>query len=272
MISPNMLRAACALVVSISSVPPLPAQDGGGQAGRERADPAPAAVVQAKVREWVRTQRLISEEKADWEAEKEALADLNALRRREIEKLDELISAAGNRLAEAEQQRRDLRAMMESLQADRERLETVVAAAEQSLRSVVSGLPHPLRVELSDTLGGLDADRGDLPLQVRYRDLVTLLGEINAFRNRITVSTELREFDGRQVEVEVVYLGLGAAWYVDRAGSRAGRGKAAAEGWTWTREDSLARRVRQAIDVHRKEAPPALISLPLQASPNPAGS
>ena len=60
-----------------------------------------AAEVQEKLRQWVRTRQLISEERADWDAEQQALADLNDLREQEVERLDELIEAAGSRLTDA---------------------------------------------------------------------------------------------------------------------------------------------------------------------------
>lgn len=221
--------------------------------------------VQEKVREWVRVKKQISAERADWEAEKQSLSDLNALREKEISQLDELIEAAGSRLADAEKQRADLREEEANLRERRKLLEARITKLETALREVVPRFPPPLRNQVEPVLARLETADSEASLQDRYRDLLTVLGEAGQFDRTLTIDSEIRAIDGEQVEVQVLYLGLARAWYVDRAGRHAGTGIPTAEGWRWTENPSVAPSVRRAIAIRRKEAAPAIVSLPFPA-------
>lgn len=235
----------------------------------DKAAPPSAAEVQEKVRQWVRTQQLISEERADWEAEKQALADLNELRQREGSQLDEVIAAAGTRLTDAETQRDELLAEEQDLRERRGEREKGIAALEAAARELLPGLPLPLREKLGGAIERLESaeqaeTETDTALQNRYRDVLAVLVEAGSFQASPTLDTELREVDGRSIEVEVLYLGLAAAWFTDRSGKYAGAGRPGADGWEWTSQPELASKIRKAIDVYQKKASPELIELPLQ--------
>ncbi len=236
----------------------------------DQAEPAPPAVIQEKIREWVQVRKQISAERADWEADKQSLADLNDLRKKEIESLDEIINAAGDRLASAEKQRTELLAEEEALRTGRQLLEARVARAEETLRSLIPRFPPPLLEEVDDALARIASADADSPLQDRYRDLLSVAGAAGNFDNGITVATELREIDGARVEIDVLYLGLARAWYVDRSGRHAGTGVPTSEGWRWTEDASVAAEVRHAIAIRQKEAAPAVVSLPFPAQASTA--
>jgi len=225
----------------------------------------PPAVVQEKVREWVRVKKQISAERADWEAEKLSLADLNELRQKEIANLDEFIAAAGSRLDDAEKQRTDLLAEEESLRSRRQLLEEAIGRNEAALRAMIPRFPPPLRAEIDEALARLETADPDAPLQDRFRDLLVILGEAEQFDDTITIDAELREIGGENIEVDVLYLGLARAWYVDRSDRHAGTGVPTDTDWEWTEDASVAAAVRNAIAVRRKEAAPAIVPLPFPA-------
>ena len=236
----------------------------------EAAEPAtsmtpPPSVVQEKVREWVRVKKQISAEQADWEAEKLSLADLNALRQKEIANLDELVTAAGSRLEAAEKQRAELLAEEEDLRGRRQVLEDAIERNETVLRALIPRFPPPLRAEVDESLARLEAADPEATLQDRFRDLLVVLGEAEQFDDTITIDAELREIGGENVEVDVLYLGLARAWYVDRNGRHAGTGVPTDAGWEWTENPSVAAAVRDAIAVRRKETAPAIVPLPFPA-------
>jgi hypothetical protein len=235
---------------------------------QEAADPTPAAV-QQKIREWVKTRKQIGEEAADWETEKRSLTDLNEIRRKEAAQIDELIAAAGNRLKDAEKQRTELLAEEESLRAWRATFEQRIIKLEADLRAQLPKFPPPLRDKAGEAITRLEDPQPDTPLQNRYRDVLAILSEVGNFQSVVTIDTELREINGAQVEVEVLYLGLAQAWYADRTGKHAGSGHPGPEGWIWTADASLAGRVREAIAIQRKLAPPAFVGLPFTATSAP---
>lgn len=229
-------------------------------------DPAPPAVIQEKIREWVRVKKQISTERAGWEADKQSLADLNELRTREIVSLQEIIDATGTRLTDAEKQRVELLAEEEALRGGRELLEARIARAEERLRGLIPRFPPPLLEEVGDAIARIESADAEVPLQDRYRDLLSVMGEVGHFDSSITVASELREIDGKRVEIDVLYLGMARAWYVDREGRHAGYGLPTEEGWRWTEEASVAAEVRQTIAIRQKTAAPAVVSLPFSAS------
>ncbi len=230
-----------------------------------------AAEVQEKLRQWVKTQQLISGEKAGWEAEKSSLADLNELREQEAAQLDELIATAGTRLSDAETRLAELNEEEESLRTQRAEKESRIGELEAGVRSLLPGFPAPLLEQLGDAVERLqDAESGHgssgAPLQNRYRDVLAVLTEAGAFDSRLTLDTELREIDGRTLEVQVLYLGLANAYFTDRSGAYSGTGKpaTAAGGWEWSVQPELAASIQQTIGIFQKQASPELVKLPLQ--------
>lgn len=227
---------------------------------------ASAALLQEKVREWVRVQKLRGEEAADWAEQQRELVGLNALRRTEIAQIDELIVAAGARLEEATQQREELRAEQAELRVARAELGRRIGELEAALRVQITSFPPPLQEKIEDVAARLAAGgEKERPLQDRYRDVVAVLSAVGEFGRTLSVAGEMREIGGERVAVEVLYLGLAGAWYVDRGGKLAGTGRAAPGGWVWTADSGIAGRVRAAIDMHRKKASPGYVRLPFEA-------
>lgn len=252
-----------ALVAALPSVATVAAQEGLG-AGDTDAVP-PVAVLQEKVREWVRVQKLRGEESADWAEQQRRLAGLNALRREEIGQIDALIEAAGTRLADATEQREKLLAEQVALRASRAELARRIDDLEATLRTQIATFPDPLLEKIEDSLARMEAEGADRPLQDRYRDVVAVLVAAGEFGRSLTVVSEMRDIGGQRIEVEVLYLGLSGAWYVDRGGKHAGAGRAGVDGWVWTEDKSIAGRVRDAIDMHRKKVSPGYVRLPFAA-------
>ena len=195
----------------------LPVATAGSQEGDEAAptDPSPS-VIKEKVRLWVETLKTKSAEAADWEESKRSLTDLNELRKKEIAQIDELIAAAGTRLTDAEKRKADLEADEVKLRNDRRTMEERVALLEEKIRGQIAIFPATLRDKIPDALTRLEEPVGDAPLQNRFRDVLVVLGAVNQFHHSITVADEMRDLDGEGVKVEVLYLSLAGAWFVDR--------------------------------------------------------
>jgi len=257
----NFMRTiVCLLLAAFSPLGDIARAQGDAAAG------ASAALLQEKVREWVRVQKLRGEESADWEEQQRELAALNALRRTEIAQIDELIVAAGARLEGATQQREELRAEQAELRVARAELGQRIGELEAALRVRMASFPPPLQEKIEEIAARLAADgEKERPLQDRYRDVVAVLSAAGEFGRTLSVVGEMREIGGERVEVEVLYLGMAGAWYVDRSGKLAGSGRAAPGGWIWTADRSIAGRVRAAIDMHHKKASPGYVRLPFGA-------
>ncbi len=242
----------------------------GTSPAQESARPPGAAELAKKTGEWIETRRLISEEAAAWQSEKATLADLNAIRLRETDQLDEFVKAAGARVEELAKQKATTAEERTSLQQWRRDLDLRFATLETSVKEILPRLPTPLRDKVEDAALRLESGEADRPLQDRVRDVLLVLQAAKEFDDGFTVYTDLREFDGEKREVRVLYLGLSQAWYVDASGSRSGYGLPAAQGWEWTEDASIAAAVRQAIDIQTGEATAAFVKLPFIPLPSAA--
>ncbi len=229
-------------------------------AAQEAATPA---VAREKVAKWVETRKLISEETAKWEAEKQMLSDLADLRLREANQMNEVIDLAKERVADIERLTNELTAEEKSRQRWRASFEKRISALEAALIPQVDLLPPPVSDKVFESITRLKDQSDQSDLQSRFRDVLAILNEAIEFNHQLHFSPEIRNIEGKDIEVDVLYLGLTQAWYVDRTGQKAGMGRATKEGWTWFPDPSIAKQVRQAVDIHTKKEAPAFVRLPL---------
>ncbi|MEX2579984.1 MAG: DUF3450 family protein [Verrucomicrobiales bacterium] len=247
-----LLALACLVPTVRSQEPPVPA----------------ASEVQAKLRQWVETRKAISAEKAEWEAEKATLAELNAVRERETDQLEDFVEAAGERVDELATQRGKFKEEEAELKTWRRRLEQRVEEFETRLRPLAGQFPPPLREQVEEALIRIESADPGVPLQNRARDVLLATKAWLEFHGSITVDSELREIDGKKREIDVLYLGMTRAFYVDKSGRHGGYGAPSGDGWQWTEDPSLASRVRLAIDVHARSETPRFVSLPVPGAPS----
>ena len=225
-----------------------------------------AVEVQSKLEQWVKTRQLISEEASAWETEKATLAELNEIRTRETAQLDEFVKAAGERVGELAAKRANFSKEKEDLKASRSDLEGRLAKMEDSLKSLIPEFPPALREKIEETIIRLEAPASDAALQDRMRDVLLALQACLEFQTSVTVAFDVREMDGEKREIEILYLGLSRAWYVDVSGKHAGHGVPSRSGWVWTEDNSIAAEVRSAIEIQSREVAPAFVELPLARS------
>lgn len=219
-------------------------------------------LLQKKTAEWIETRRIIGEEAAAWQAEKLTLSDLNSIRAGEAAQLDEFVQAAGGRVEELAKKKAALAMEQTELKSWRATLESDLAKLEAGLVPLLPRFPAPLREKVEESILRLEAPESDEPLQNRARDLLLVLQACLEFQNTITVDSEVREFAGERREVEVLYLGLTQAWYVDASGQQSGHGVPGETGWSWTEDPRLAPRVRSAIEIQTRRATPTFVELP----------
>jgi hypothetical protein len=97
----------------------------------------------------------------------------------------------------------------------------------------------------------------------RMQVVVGVLNELDKFNSSVAIFNEKRKnARGEEMAVETVYVGLGAAYFVNAANDFAGTGAPGASGWEWTEQASLAPTIRQVIRIYRSESAPAFIALP----------
>lgn len=231
----------------------------------------PPSVIQEKVQQWVEAKKTLAAERASWAEEQQRLTDLNQVRRAELTELQAVVTNLTDRLDAAVSKRADLEKSETTLKGELAAMEQRVAAWENALRPKLAGLPTPLRDALAEPIHRIENPKGTA-VEARVRDLVFILAETAAFHHDLRLHRELREIDGEAREVDVLYLGLAQAYYVNKSGTIAGRGTPAtpatpgakaADGWNWTARNELADDIRRAVDMARKDRAPGMVRLPI---------
>lgn len=225
------------------------------------------AATRTALEEWVRARQTIARTRADWAADKALIEQSTALLERELAGLrEQLTRVETNQTAIATQRESLLTTQaryLEALEAVRGRL----AGLERGLRQLEPVFPPALRVSVQPLLNRLPRDPAatNVALVPRVATLITLLNEVDKFNNTISVVEETRTGpDGREVAVEVLYAGLGQAWFVSKSGTFAGVGVPEETGWRWTPRNELAPAVSRAIRMYRNEIPAEFVPLPVQ--------
>ncbi len=225
-----------------------------------------AAEVQEQLKQWVLTRQLISKERSSWEEQKETWKNLNEIRTQESTQLQEFTSTAKARVQKLSEKQKSLSDEKKALRSWRTEAVEEVVYLETSLIPLLPTFPTPLRQSLREPLSRLEGTKDDVErsVQDRARDVIVILQAYREFHNTITLNREVLPLGDQEREVEILYLGMSRAWFVDAQNKVSGKGLPSADGWVWTEDPALASTVRRAIAMRKNEAPPEFLELPLQ--------
>ena len=222
-------------------------------------------VTRATVEKWVEARQLLSRTRTDWEAEREMLQQTKALLQRELAAIDEQFSKLDTNNVQVEKERLQAQDTLKSSLDHLEGVHRFARDFEVRLRALVPRLPEPLQEQLKSMLARLPEDQTNTKMTAaeRFQVIVAILNEMDKFNTGLTIASEKRKNDrGEEVAVETVYVGLGAAYFVNEAGDFAGLGTAGPTGWEWSVKNELASTVREMVRIYRNERPARFLSLP----------
>lgn len=238
-------------------------------AGMTWAAEAPNRLADARntLEKWVETRQLVSKTRADWQTEKETIEQSIAMFERELKAVEEQLSKLSTNSSQADKERAQTEASLKAAGESLEPSEKFAADFEGKISRLVPQLPQPLQDTLKPLLARLPADAAKTKMKAteRFQVVVGILNEVDKFNNAVTISfNEKRKNDnGAEVAVETVYVGLGAAYFVNAAGDFAGIGAPGANGWQWTKRAEIAPSVREAIRIYRAEQTARFVGLPV---------
>lgn len=216
--------------------------------------------------QWVETRRLISRTTADWQKDKEVLEQSVRLYERELDAVAAQISNLTTNSAQVDRERAEADALLRESNAGLERARAFATECEAQVRKLVPRLPVPLQDALKPMLNRLPADPANTRATAaeRVQTLVGILNELDKFNAALTLASETRTNPGnQQVAVTTVYVGLGAAYFVNDAGDFAGVGSPGDQGWEWSIQPELATSVKEVIRIYRNERGAQFIQLPV---------
>lgn len=221
------------------------------------------------LQKWVEVRQLIGRTKADWINDKDVLQQSINLYQRELSTLAEQMTSVQTNSTAITNQRVPLEKEKAELKAANERLKVLLGELEAQVRAVTNLLPAPLLssegMQKALELIPADSNNTRIPVNVRMGTLVNLLIGIAKFNTEVTLHPETQVLpDGAEIQVTRIYLGLGQAYFVDRAGTFAGLGWPTPEGWHWETRNELASAIQDAIAIYDNTKPAVFLSLPAQ--------
>jgi septal ring factor EnvC (AmiA/AmiB activator) len=223
------------------------------------------ADTRSTLEKWVETRQLISQTRADWQADKESLEQTIALYERELKAIDEQMAKVSTNNTQVTKEMAEAEALRRSSGEANDAARIFAGKFEAKLQHLAPKLPTPLQQMIKKDLARIPADPANskmLPAE-RMQVCVNLLNELDKFNNSVNLFSDKRtNAAGEEVAVETMYVGLGAAYFVNDAGDFAGVGASGPDGWTWTTQPEIAPAVRMAVKVYRSEQPPAFVKLP----------
>lgn len=219
--------------------------------------------------QWVETERKINEAENEWEANKASMENLIAVYKEEIENLEKIIEEAEEDTSAAEVRRAELTEQNEAVKEVEKDVLTGIVATEEQLKELGPRLPLPLQEELRPLFNSLpeDPEESKLAIGQRIQPVIGILTQVQKFNQAVTVVEGFREFEeGRAIQTEKIFFGLGAAYYVDQANEHAGRAVFTPEGWSWEDDNSLIQPVRDFMEIYRGTLQARYVELPVEVN------
>ena len=208
----------------------------------------------AKLAKWVETRRILSEETADWDAERETLEASRDLLRQQKKSLESDIAELTDSSTAADDERDPLLAKRDEYQLANQALETEIRGMEQAVLALAPRLPEALQRKLEPLLVQIpeDPDATRLALGQRLMNVLGVLAQAEKWNGTATMVGETRAVGdgGQKVAVRTLYWGLGQAIYVDSQGENAGIGRPGPDGWVFSDAPDLADGARTLLDIY----------------------
>lgn len=225
----------------------------------EAAEPVSLEALERMVERWVELRKAIADEKRAWDDEQVELKHLRQVLELEREQLNEDIDSLRATQGDLAEQRDDAAASLEVLEPLIKHWEELLTRAEQHVTRFHGMMPDSLTREHGDAWStATAAGRVQRLQQVLYQ-----FSLIENMQHDFHSSREALDIAGGQWVMDILYLGSSAAYAVNTDGSLAAVGRLDSGVWQWTVEPGIAREVRSAIRIHRREEPVRLVRLPL---------
>ena len=219
------------------------------------------------IEKWVQTRQLIARRNADWRVERESIGQTIGLLQREIDLLKDGIDKSEQVDSEADVEKKRITLSLEDLKKANKVVDAALWGMERQALELMARFPDPLKDRTSNVRSRIPLKKEDLrgrSAAERMPNVVAMLNEADRFNSAITLAIEVRkDAEGKDRQVQALYLGLGHAYYADQGGSFAGVGVPGAEGWTWTVNAELGSTIRKVIDIYENERKAEFIAIPV---------
>ena len=221
----------------------------------------------AHIEKWVETRQLIARRGADWRVEHGSIDQSIGLLQREIELLNAEIAKSEQVDSQADAEKKRITLNLDELKKANQVVEAVLWGMERQTLALIARFPEPLKDRTSNVRSRIPLKKKDLrgrSAAERMQNVVAVFNEADRFNSAITLAIEVRKDpEGKDRQVQVLYLGLGQAYYADQGGMFAGTGVPDSEGWDWTTNPALGQAIRKVIDIYENERGAEFVPVPV---------
>jgi septal ring factor EnvC (AmiA/AmiB activator) len=243
---PLILFLAVAGVASVSAEPPL-------------------QETRSTLEKWVETRGLVSKTRSDWQSDKEMLEQSIQLLERELKAVEDQMAKVSTNSTQAEKERTQTEESLKAANDSLEQTKQFATSFEAKILKLVPQLPLSLQDMIKTLINRIPTDPTNTKAMAteRIQVIVGILNELDKFNNAVSVFSEKRKTaNGEEIACETLYVGLGAAYFVNDKGDFAGMGTPGPTGWVWTPKPEIASPVRELVRIYRNERPARFIPLP----------
>ncbi len=210
----------------------------------------------------------LADSQAKWRTDSQTLVDNIELLKLEIELLETRIDSTVEQSTKAERDRIALNGEIEELKEASYVIAKVIRGLEHKAMGLANALPLEAKEKVEPLLKRMPkrntpASEIRSSLGERMLNVVGLLQQMEVFNNEVHIVNETRDIDGQNVSLQVIYIGLSQAYYVNKDQKVAGIGTVTAEdGWKWTANNELTEVIDRAVKVYKSELNPQFVTLP----------
>ena len=219
------------------------------------------------IEKWVQTRQLIAKRNADWRVERESIGQTIGLLQREIDLLKEAIDKSEQVDSESDAEKKRITLSLEDLKKANKVVDAALWGMERQALALMALFPDPLKDRTSNVRSRIPLEKTDLrgrSAAERMQNVVAMLNEADRFNSAITLAIEVRkDAEGKDRQVQALYLGLGHAYYSDQGGSFAGVGVPGETDWTWEEKPELGSTIRKVIDIYENERSAEFVPVPV---------
>ena len=219
------------------------------------------------IEKWVQTRQLIAKRNADWRVERESIGQTIGLLQREIDLLKEAIDKSEQVDSESDAEKKRITLSLEDLKKANKVVDAALWGMERQALALMALFPDPLKDRTSNVRSRIPLEKKDLrgrSAAERMQNVVAMLNEADRFNSAITLAIEVRkDAEGKDRQVQALYLGLGHAYYSDQGGSFAGVGVPGETDWTWEEKPELGSTIRKVIDIYENERSAEFVPVPV---------
>ena len=218
-------------------------------------------VAKELIRQWIQTEKLLSDEQETGEQEKAHSSELLGLYEKELKSLNELLAAVPSVELDDEKKQK----LEKKIQLDdekRKQLRAFLLGQKPRILALVKKFPEPLQEQISETVEVLKSPEIDSSARELLMPMLNVIEAGNSFNAGVFLTSQKVVIGSDEWQADVMYLGLGRAYFW--VGDKAGIGSPTDEGWQWTRDDAKLEEIKKAMSVFAKTTQPQLIKLPLK--------